>query len=379
MSKDKNRNNSNGINKTIPSINTHKKTNSFKALQIKKMLMDRDVLSINSKRDSKTINNSNNYHKFKNSSDDTVITKIATSLTTTTGIINKNNIDGNSVFIPTKNGTNNTYTLLSSPTLSSNISRSRSPIRRKKSKDNKTPNNNTLRSRSRSRSPIRIVNFSNTTTTTPPPAPSLPYQYHHNNNNNNQKTYYSLPRYHTFSLSRSPSPICLPEPTNSIENNCHRNDKSHDGYNTNSYGNNIMLYSNYANKKLFSTSVPRSYSAPTSTDTSPLRGKGTRHSHTTTTTIRKCVSCDSQDSPCWRPSWSKNRQDQLCNSCGLRYKKTKTRCLNMKCKKIPTKSELNIMKSQGKTTGIVANNPAIIGPVVGYRCLFCNSITETLD
>lgn len=370
--------NSNRINKSTSSINTHKKTNSFKALQIKKMLMDRDVLSINSKKNSIAFSNNNN-NQSKNLPNSAIITNFSTSSTTTTTNTKTekyNNMNDNNVFIPTNKGTTNptTTTLLSSPTLSPNVSRPGSPTRRGKNKDNKTFNNSTSRSRSRSRSPVRIVNFSNTTTTTPPPPSSLQYNpksYNHDS----QKSNYSLPRYHTFSLSGSSSPIYLTQSTNPIENNNHCK-SINNCHNTNNYSNNIMLYSTNPNKKISSTALPRSYSAPTSTNTSPLRGKETRSSHNTT---RKCVSCDSQDSPCWRPSWSKKKQDQLCNSCGLRYKKTKTRCLNMKCKKIPTKGELNIMKSQGKTTGTVANNPDILGPVVGYRCLFCNSITETLD
>ena len=376
------RTNLNGINKSTSSISTHKKTNSFKALQIKKMLMDRDVLSINSKKYSKVNKHKNNNNIcFKNLSSNTVITNFvkspATTITNTTTKVNSNtnnNTNDNNVFRPTNNGTTTTTTLLSSPTLIPCVSRPVSPMRRKKSGDNKIPNGHTVRSRTRSRSPVRIVNFSNTTTRTPPPSSSLQYN---NGSDDHQKNSYSLPRYHTFSLSRASSPIYSTQPTNNNDNNIHYKNSIYNSHNTNNYSNNVMLYSINSNKKLSSTAAQRSHSAPTSTTTSPLRGKGTRHSHTTG--IRKCVSCDSHDSPCWRPSWSKNRQDQLCNSCGLRYKKTKTRCLNMKCKKIPTKSELNIMKSQGKITGTVANNPAIIGPVVGYRCLFCNSITETLD
>lgn len=90
---------------------------------------------------------------------------------------------------------------------------------------------------------------------------------------------------------------------------------------------------------------------------------------------RKCVSCHSNDSPCWRPSWSGRKQDQLCNSCGLRYKKTHTRCLNEACRKIPTKSELGIMRSNG----LLEEHNADGTVTRGYRCLFCNSIAETTD
>lgn len=62
---------------------------------------------------------------------------------------------------------------------------------------------------------------------------------------------------------------------------------------------------------------------------------------------RVCISCGSDQSPCWRPSWA-IKEGQLCNSCGLRYKKTAARCLNKECKKIPAKGEWSLMQSKGK-------------------------------
>lgn len=50
-----------------------------------------------------------------------------------------------------------------------------------------------------------------------------------------------------------------------------------------------------------------------------------------------CVSCKGRKSPCWRPSWSINA-GQLCNSCGLRFRKTRIRCIE--CLYIPAKIEL---------------------------------------
>lgn len=107
--------------------------------------------------------------------------------------------------------------------------------------------------------------------------------------------------------------------------------------------------------------------------------KGSRRSSgssPTRHTTRVCVSCHSSDSPCWRPSWSPRKQDQLCNSCGLRYKKTHTRCLNDLCRKIPTKGEINIMKSNGIDKEFVPERNC---EIEGYRCLFCNYITETVE
>lgn len=90
---------------------------------------------------------------------------------------------------------------------------------------------------------------------------------------------------------------------------------------------------------------------------------------------KRCVSCLSMDSPCWRPSWTNRKQDQLCNSCGLRFKKTRTRCLNDHCRKIPTKGELTIMKSNGEVKHYIAEKGTTIE---GYKCLFCDSMTETV-
>lgn len=116
------------------------------------------------------------------------------------------------------------------------------------------------------------------------------------------------------------------------------------------------------------TTINKNFSSSTKTSLVRRRSSGSNSN-----VIRKCVSCHSTDSPCWRPSWSGKRQDQLCNSCGLRYKKTHTRCLNESCRKIPTKGELSIMKSNG-----ISRKQNLDGSVSeGYTCLFCNSMTDT--
>lgn len=98
-----------------------------------------------------------------------------------------------------------------------------------------------------------------------------------------------------------------------------------------------------------------------------------KHTSSRRNSNRSCVSCHSSDSPCWRPSWSERKQDQLCNSCGLRYKKTHTRCLNDACRKIPSKGELALMKSNG-----IIKSQLEDGTVIeGLGCLFCGSIVET--
>ncbi|KAK9709763.1 DNA-binding transcription repressor [Basidiobolus ranarum] len=50
-----------------------------------------------------------------------------------------------------------------------------------------------------------------------------------------------------------------------------------------------------------------------------------------------CASCGVKHTPCWRPGWSD--QVPLCNSCGLRYRKTKVYCKH--CLYIPLRSELS--------------------------------------
>lgn len=82
---------------------------------------------------------------------------------------------------------------------------------------------------------------------------------------------------------------------------------------------------------------------------------------------RVCISCGLDQSPCWRPSWS-SKEGQLCNSCGLRYKKTSARCLNKNCKKIPAKGEWSLMQTKGKTTFEDGKE--------AYACLDCGNEVE---
>lgn len=81
---------------------------------------------------------------------------------------------------------------------------------------------------------------------------------------------------------------------------------------------------------------------------------------------RMCISCGLDLSPCWRPSWSP-KEGQLCNSCGLRYKKTAARCLNPQCRKIPAKGEWSSMVSKGM---------ALYDGVEAYSCLGCGYKVE---
>jgi hypothetical protein len=95
-------------------------------------------------------------------------------------------------------------------------------------------------------------------------------------------------------------------------------------------------------------------------------------------TSKKCMSCHSTSSPCWRPSWSPD-DGQLCNSCGLRYRKTKARCYNPNCLKIPSKSEWALMLKRGKVMLDVYNEVGIVkGQEMCYRCLDCDHAMEVL-
>ncbi|KAK9473964.1 uncharacterized protein V1510DRAFT_313068 [Dipodascopsis tothii] len=98
------------------------------------------------------------------------------------------------------------------------------------------------------------------------------------------------------------------------------------------------------------TPSPSVSPSPTSVNKVPTTSLSANH------TGRRCISCGSDQSPCWRPSWSVEA-GQLCNSCGLRYKKTGARCLSSSCGRIPAKGEWMTMKST-QSAG-------------RYTCLYC--------
>lgn len=81
---------------------------------------------------------------------------------------------------------------------------------------------------------------------------------------------------------------------------------------------------------------------------------------------RVCILCGLDQSPCWRPLWS-TKEGQLCNLCGLRYKKTAARCLNSDCKKIPAKGEWALMQTRGKVD---------FSGERAYACLDCGGQVE---
>lgn len=99
----------------------------------------------------------------------------------------------------------------------------------------------------------------------------------------------------------------------------------------------------------------------------PNQGSFPAHHTTTFHSKRRCISCGSDQSPCWRPSWSASA-GQLCNSCGLRYKKTNARCLTKECGRIPAKGEWVSMKN-------LATKDSATGQL-RYKCLYCNGDVE---
>lgn len=102
----------------------------------------------------------------------------------------------------------------------------------------------------------------------------------------------------------------------------------------------------------------------------------TSHSHPTK--AKKCISCKSTTAPCWRPSWSPEA-GQLCNSCGLRYRKIKARCLNPECLVVPTKSDWSSILKRGKVMlDVVDESNNFIGQALRYRCLQCDHAIQVL-
>lgn len=82
---------------------------------------------------------------------------------------------------------------------------------------------------------------------------------------------------------------------------------------------------------------------------------------------KKCLSCNTTNSPCWRPSWDTSK-GQLCNSCGLRYRKSKARCMNDSCLLIPSKGEWGLIQRRGKF--VFSADREL------YKCLQCDHAME---
>lgn len=120
---------------------------------------------------------------------------------------------------------------------------------------------------------------------------------------------------------------------------------------------------------LLSTNYQTPISPPSSPNARPTSGSFSHSAGGSAAYFskRRCISCGSDQSPCWRPSWSASA-GQLCNSCGLRYKKTNARCLTKGCGRIPAKGEWVSMKN------LATKDPAT--GLLQYKCLYCNGDVE---
>ncbi|KAF9925642.1 DNA-binding transcription repressor [Linnemannia zychae] len=78
----------------------------------------------------------------------------------------------------------------------------------------------------------------------------------------------------------------------------------------------------------------------------PKKSTKTRESKATT---KKCEACGASETPCWRPGYTAH--SALCNSCGLRYKKSNVFCPKVGCKYIPLKTEYAAMEAERVKSG----------------------------
>ncbi|KAF8936180.1 hypothetical protein EDD21DRAFT_350454 [Dissophora ornata] len=64
---------------------------------------------------------------------------------------------------------------------------------------------------------------------------------------------------------------------------------------------------------------------------------------------KRCEACGTTETPCWRPGYTSH--SALCNSCGLRYKKSNVFCPKIGCKYIPLKTEYAAMDTERLRAG----------------------------
>ncbi|KAF8943667.1 DNA-binding transcription repressor [Haplosporangium gracile] len=83
-----------------------------------------------------------------------------------------------------------------------------------------------------------------------------------------------------------------------------------------------------------------------SSSVSPKKPAKARESKATT---KKCEACGASETPCWRPGYTAH--SALCNSCGLRYKKSNVFCAKVGCKYIPLKTEYAAMEAERIKSG----------------------------
>lgn len=162
----------------------------------------------------------------------------------------------------------------------------------------------------------------------------------------------------------------------SLENNSQNANNYH--HHNNNNNNKILDFSKSTILSLDSINSKIPMTEFTTPSSKPINHNHNHHTHHHSGRTKKCMSCFSSSSPCWRPSWSPE-EGQLCNSCGLRYRKTKARCYNPSCLKIPSKSEWALMVKRGEVLlDIYDSKGNIIGKKMSYRCLDCDSAMEVL-
>ncbi|KAF9542798.1 DNA-binding transcription repressor [Mortierella hygrophila] len=86
--------------------------------------------------------------------------------------------------------------------------------------------------------------------------------------------------------------------------------------------------------------------SPSLSSASPKKPAKARESKATT---KKCEACGASETPCWRPGYTAH--SALCNSCGLRYKKSNVFCAKVGCKYIPLKTEYAAMEAERVKSG----------------------------
>ncbi|KAG9327508.1 hypothetical protein KVV02_000457 [Mortierella alpina] len=84
-------------------------------------------------------------------------------------------------------------------------------------------------------------------------------------------------------------------------------------------------------------------SAPKTTTTSSAGGSKAKEGKP----AKECEACKQKETPCWRPGYTPG--GSLCNSCGLRYKKSGVFCPREGCKYIPLKTEYASMEEERLT------------------------------
>lgn len=172
---------------------------------------------------------------------------------------------------------------------------------------------------------------------------------------NDVKHYSNRPNTH------QPQQIVLQPPSPPSSPNSKKSANNGEDVNNNDYKNASSI-NNASNRLSPTTTLTTANSKKPATTTCSTNTTTTHTFHAK----RRCISCGSDQSPCWRPSWSV-AEGQLCNSCGLRYKKTNARCLNKSCGRVPAKGEW-----------ITIKNNAIQGADGNmlYQCFYCGGEIE---